>query len=237
MQDNKNREATKETRSADVAQSSQRRPTRQEGRPTGEPSQNHTRPNLLNILMVVFTGLLAGGSLVFYFYYVPKQWDAMKESVTIAKQTLQVSERAWLGPGQFTLTSDLTRGTQFAVRVSLRNTGRTPALNVSVRKQAVFSPIPLPEIPEDFIFGKFEGFLSKTTVFQGTNVGGYASIPLSKDEVKQVLEGTAWVFIFVRAEYEDVFATTHKTHICQVYQPLAQGRERLAYCDMYNYAD
>ena len=151
------------------------------------------------------------------------------------RQSLEIVERAWVGPTDLKLIRKPTPSEDVTIDVFWTNTGRTPALNVIVRRMIHLSYEPVPQFPTPAEEFWLTGFLSKATLFPGATSKGSSSLQVSEQEVNLINQGEAWIYLFGAIDYEDVFGKRHRTQFCNVYKP--GPRPFFSDCEQHNRAD
>jgi hypothetical protein len=108
----------------------------------------------------------------------------------------------------------------FDIRISFRNTGRTPALNVKlvfkregfVQKEGKFGMPNFSYKPDEYIV---EGNLIPEAEVYGDTI----TKPLKEDDIKQVTSNQVRIFVHGRVEYDDVFGFHHWQSFCSFLLP------------------
>lgn len=73
-----------------------------------------------------------------------KQWDAMQDGLKLTRESNELAQRSWVLVSGFRNIPAFQAGTPIKIQLILRNTGRTPAVNVvtTCRTNLVNTPIP-----------------------------------------------------------------------------------------------
>lgn len=200
------------------------------------------------VLLVIITG--------FYTYYAAGQLhkmrratkaaedsaNAAKRAADTANQSMQLDQRAWVGPVEAALPPYDDGGRKVYIKIGekpkfsfvLANSGKTPALKLTFKITNHVYRSTEPFVPY------YETPKTKTTV--GTLFpGGRMSIPTletpgvaERFHVTSFASGEYIDYVYGEISYEDIFGQPHKTEFCTyVDQTLTQ----LFSCATYNYAD
>jgi hypothetical protein len=162
---------------------------------------------------------------------------AAETSASVASQALHVSERAYLYL-TISLVKPPTAGERMKVLVVLGNSGRTPALDVTVMSRAVYAPPPIStKKAREMAFAdppQTEVSLSVLPAGQTKDCPSESPSPLVQLGVDELATGTAKIYVWASASYKDVFKQPHHTEACVTYSPIIKG---LADCAEGNKSD
>jgi hypothetical protein len=177
--------------------------------------------------MTRFTGLML-------FVAAVSAWAAFLQWRS-TEHSIEVSNRAWVGIKEATLTKELQAGERPSAIVMYVNKGNTPALRVKVRANMGFTDRqpsePMANLPG--VMEESVGVFLPESDKVGTPVMSTEAMP--EDFLRQVNEGKKRLYVWGVIEYEDVFGNAHTTRYCLTQQPGA-GRD-LDVCPMNNTAD
>jgi len=221
-----------------------------------------TRATWTDIIIAIFTVVIGGASIAQWreMSDAGTQTDkiiaaderlaiAMERSVAQAetafaaanKQAI-LSQRAWISvkiaaaiqPGAGRPPNPFILGQPFDVRITWKNTGRTPALRVrSVTKRSGFVAKDGHFGTPDFLY-KPEDFQSLDNLMPDAEIyGDTITGPLNEADIKQITSNQVHVFIYGRIEYDDVFSVHHWRTYCG--QLLPTGA--IALCPDHNEID
>jgi hypothetical protein len=156
--------------------------------------------------------------------------NSSEAAITAARKNMQEDERAWLVVDHIEGMPQL--GKPFSISTQIRNTGRSPAVNVTHRIAFAFIPQ-----TQDFI-PSFQPLALHSRLVLGSGNSSLASLDVSggKDAVQADLDRfkTEKLFVWGKVCYEDVFKMRHWLHFCVHYVP--EDRDWKA-CDTYNDQD
>jgi hypothetical protein len=189
--------------------------------PKDEKDSSHRKPNDTPIWKIVLEcAAVVIGIIVAIIYY--EQWKAMDTS-------MKIDQRAWMSLAQITNSGKFAIGEPFAVNVSYKNIGKTPARNVYAtatiepREQGQdprFERDLENAVPVGLMIpnADFYGSATLTTChLEGNGVRGPTfTCPLTEDEYKAVENGNQTVYIHGRVAYDDVFGHHHWFKFCYI---------------------
>jgi hypothetical protein len=159
---------------------------------------------------------------------------AAESSAQLASQALRISERAYLSM-VVTPASPPTAGEKIKVRVVISNSGRTPAFDVHVLTRGVYAPPPITgEEARRMAFAAVPQGEASVMVLppgQSKDSPSESPSPLVQAGVDQLAAGTAKIYVWVSASYNDVFKQPHDEEVCVVYSPTYKN---LADCQVGN---
>jgi hypothetical protein len=153
---------------------------------------------------------------------------AMESSVAQAKNAFDaanaqavLTQRAWIAVTIRPHNTPFALGHPFDTRVSFKNTGRTPALNVkavTVREVITHKGgrLGIPHFsypPDKYIF-------SGNLTPDGEIFGDDISEPLTEDDIKKITSNMVRVFTHGTVEYDDVFGVHHWQNYCGFLVPM-----------------
>jgi hypothetical protein len=148
-------------------------------------------------------------------------------------QQAEIAERAWLSV-DVTHRTDLRAGKPFLIRLTTKNTGRTPAINVKSAKarRIIFQKddptlsLLEPSYPRD-------KFRTERNIVPGSDViGDFGNIE-APESVKAINSQQVRIYIHGRTEYEDAFRVPHWLTFCYYY--VTGGA--FAICEKFNAMD
>jgi hypothetical protein len=203
---------------------------------------------VFNLLLVGFTGVLAFSTIGLWIATV-RLWRAsethaghMEESVKAANRAAEVAEqtvktmedtavrqlRAYVGLSTSEMSA-LSPGQPLAVELRIRNTGQTPAYNVSCYFRMQFAPYPFPrEWMEELPIGpRVASTLAANAEFMTEQRFHRA---LAEAEIAAIHGGEAAVYVFGDVRYIDVFDKPRRTKFAVMYGGAAKSvSSRLAF--------
>jgi hypothetical protein len=155
------------------------------------------------------------------------QANAAMENVNI----FRVDQRAWVGVKQMIFRGQVKPGSELFAIIQVQNTGKTPALEVSINHTLTFSK-PTKEhfakLPKIGNFGKMaiapDGIYVAVQMFSGK---------LSEIEIEKLNKDIPYVV--GRISYKDVFGGDHQTWFCSFYRQ--DFFPALHFCETLNYMD
>jgi len=159
------------------------------------------------------------------------QADRTKELATLSEKSLRIDERAWISYGietwQFGGIPPVDQ--PFIIRITLRNTGKTPARDVrTCPRVAAGSKSVTPNF-------KCEKYVFSGTLFPqaGTFSDIIVTNKFAKEDRDKILDGSHIVWAYGRVTYRDVFDVPHWFTFC--YRLLPGGGYMV--CDQYHDID
>jgi len=190
-------------------------------------------------------------AVITYAYIASLQWREMKETVDQARRTAAATEtayrtgyRAWLGPSgeqAFQLLDEhgravapqsiatLAEGQRYVVKLALKNTGPSPALNVRHRTAVAFTNT-IPSEARD------------RAAFQNATIAFPSSVLEFHSELSAPIEINAQrrravsrpghepgLFVAATVCYEDIFGASHYSRFCRVLGPNLPGE--FSFCE------
>ena len=166
------------------------------------------------------------------------QAAAAQTATEIAKRTFdenvntfQLDQRAWVGMKSLSFRGQVKLGSELYAVIQIENTGKTPALEVTVNKALSFkSPTKetFAQLPK---VGAFANFVIAPN-------GTFATVQMlsnnwTEDDIKRLNKDTA--YIFGRIFYRDVFGHGRQTWFCGFYR--RDFFPALSFCETLNYMD
>lgn len=143
---------------------------------------------------------------------------AAQQSVEVAQSTAKQQLRAYVQvegaillyeTGGVTSSTPMTGARPFAT-VRLKNTGQTPAQDLTIRTKLALRPVPL-----DRTTLTVEGTDTSSRMTLGASIGGNSTAVapgvLSSATVSDIVAGKAGVFLLGEVKYRDIFDQWHTT--------------------------
>jgi hypothetical protein len=164
--------------------------------------------------------LMSGLAAVF----VGLQWIAMHgqlKQMSTSNSILKLDQRAWLGVSAINGIPKV--GQPYAIDVSIKNTGHTPAKSVS---PSVFMRVIKPGDSLNFDFGSqpdTREFIPPDVVHIATPSVTKSGVVLRADTAKMFENSTWQVFVFGKVWYEDIFNRPHWMRFCYFWDPKYQS--------------
>lgn len=140
---------------------------------------------------------------------------AAQESAEIASEGIQLSQRAYLGTSGIEFVSSVPSVNQaLVVKLILKNSGNSPALNVRIAEKMDFLPdvrTVSPIYPEN----QQPGF----DIGPGVEVVQEYKlpVPVTQEQVNAVANDSKRLYVFGWARYTDIFDKEHSTKWCYEY--------------------
>lgn len=143
-----------------------------------------------------------------------------------------LAQRPWVGPlnGQEEVMQGLMAGRAMKVRVTLKNSGRTPAANLRVAIRLLIGkppPAPSPVLGE---CGQSAVAMPQSVLFPDANYAKTVAVEQSIDDgmVAAVLRNDQTVYLTGCIQYEDsvmqwLHRSAHQTHFCRIFVPASAG--------------
>jgi hypothetical protein len=155
-----------------------------------------------------------------------------KSSLEAAIALSRSDQRAWVGATEIRdLNFSVGELTKYSVRV--RNTGKSPALHVTVEVAGQY--VPRGEKVE-FVYPPLSTFTSNATVQPGviTSVTTVGPVALNQTQVNALKSGESVIYLYGKIRYQDVFRVVHHATFCFVVETDLRSADS---CDRYNDAD
>jgi hypothetical protein len=157
-----------------------------------------------------------------------KSADAAEQSVSLTQAQAREDRRAWIEM-QFPATIQVEAGKPVSIPVTYRNTGKTPALQLS--SLVVVQMLPLSQAPAlSYALGIPRNIVTSGILFpdsptpfsavwlnlKPTPQAMYAveQATLSADDFKRWKNGEVYFTFYGTAEYNDIFGDAHETRVC-----------------------
>lgn len=177
------------------------------------------------ITLILEAGLFVVGAIYSFFSY--QQWKATADaakaataSVQQARESAHIDQRSWIGA--VAIDGTPSPNSRFKIDVTLKNTGKTFAKNVTVKSAILRSKnwkIPDFDALLKPIEPKGQGILAPDGEFHSVMT---TPDNITEQELLDIEVGDVTLYIFGQTTYEDVFFCKHWTHFCFV---LAGDRE------------
>lgn len=145
------------------------------------------------------------------------QANAVQKIAEVATRQQTAFDRPWVGVESVTAAA-LIPGQPLALKVLIRNSGRTPALDVRGTLYSAVSAVAdtaVPNIPACDSCTQIVLLPSGVFNYDVTVNGDL----LSKEKTDRIKEGTDTILLFGRLEYTDIAAAAHSTTVCMKYAP------------------
>jgi hypothetical protein len=161
---------------------------------------------------------------------------ASEDAAQTASKSMDFSQRAYVTV-ETSLSGSPKTGEKMSIKVSVINTGKTPALELTSITRLGFAAHEMSvQSAHDLAFSlKDDSLHSKTTLATGEHVEQPLDSPkeLTETDVAEVNAGNVRPYVFVRVAYQDLFGHQRETNICQYYDPKFKS---LMTCDTFNSA-
>jgi hypothetical protein len=163
---------------------------------------------------------------------------AARDSVTLASENTRRDQRPWLTLTTVNLVKPLTATEPPLVAVTIENSGRTPALDVTVHAR-VFARS---DFAEEHLMTEAEGKVrSRAIIGPGTTTGslfGGGTKTLGEEHVAAIAADKSRLYISGFVKYRDVFDCWHQTTFCfWISGNVTLERLMMVPCDIGNTAD
>ena len=159
---------------------------------------------------------------------------ASEDAAQTASKSLDFSTRAYVTV-ETALPGPPKAGEKLNVKVTIVNTGKTPALDLtSGAHLAIATPEMDVQSVHDRAFStKDNSVQSKITLASGERVEQHldTSKELAESDVTELEVGSIRAYVFVRVVYQDLFGHLRNTELCQYYDPKFK---LLMACDSFN---
>ncbi len=183
------------------------------------------------------------------FYAAKKSADAAKSAADIAKDTMRLDQRAWIGVafGQ----RPMVKGAPLIVPIKLTNTGKTPAINV--HGAIIINLLRENEEPDFEFKNGHPGYLIdiQTIIPNLPQETGFPAVAkyapearvnpiLVTDAVnKGIQSGKLYIAIHGEIRYEDIFGISHWIRFCGYSDKAVEIRQQsvASGCGQYNDVD
>lgn len=166
---------------------------------------------------------------------VQEQAQAAQDNVSAIREQMRQDQRAWVGTGD---TTFVVNGTSpFKVQTTIKNVGKTPALEAISKIYWVIKSRDTPLVLKDIIYGQWAKTMNNGTIFptQSLQIRSRASeIVPNQLSIANALAESSTLYIYGFIRYKDVFGRTHWTHFCYA---TANDMQSVAPCDIYNDTD
>ncbi|HTD84577.1 MAG TPA: hypothetical protein VK648_12400 [Gemmatimonadaceae bacterium] len=137
----------------------------------------------------------------------------------------RLDQRAWLGVDN--IKGELVVGSPYKADVSIRNTGKTPALHVHADfKLEVTRPTEKPSFKyDDIVVGVLDsrGVIAPTVPYHLSTFPiqdkAHRPLAMTQSYIDEIANGSALVWVHGRVEYKDVFRHPHWLTFCYLLSP------------------
>ncbi|MHB8526705.1 MAG: hypothetical protein ACYDD2_11180 [Candidatus Acidiferrales bacterium] len=166
-----------------------------------------------------------------------------ERSIRAAQGEMRLEQRAWVGPEKFEILGNADDWSSVTVGLTIKNTGLTPAIRMSVFMWPMITDRPFPHTPpEPEVSDPFTGY---GPLLPNSTQGGVWEFPLDKTKNSPygspaVARGDSFLYIYGKIKYYDVFDRQHTTHFCGMMQRFfnfTPVKPLLKTCKEYNDAD
>jgi hypothetical protein len=164
---------------------------------------------------------------------------AMESSVAQAQKTLdasiksfQLEQRAWVGVEG--INGDIQLNKPYSILVAFRNSGKTPAKQVSLHMQ--FNPVRKGEALK-FTYSEpisSQGFVPPNGTFTSSEISPTRGVPLGESEMELIKSGKLRAYLYGTVTYEDIFNRSHWMRFCYF---IGIDAKSYTACDGHNDAD
>jgi hypothetical protein len=164
---------------------------------------------------------------------------AMESSVAQAQKTLdasiksfQLEQRAWVGVEG--INGDIQPNKPYSVLVGFRNSGKTPAKQVSLRMQ--FNPVRQGQALK-FTYSEpisSKGFVPPNGTFSSAELSPSGGDPVRESEIELIKTGKLRAYLYGVVTYEDIFNRSHWMRFCYFIGADAKSYKA---CNEYNDTD
>jgi hypothetical protein len=171
-----------------------------------------------------------------------EQWTASRQAANAAidaaktaREALQVDERPWVFATDVHLMEPIAQGRQNHVEFTYANSGKTPALNLTVTANfSDWSPWPAPDNAPVVPTGGME--IARELLPNGVfHTRGGDIPPRNQSQFGDLASGKAVFSLMGNIQYQDVFRDWHRTHFCYFVERLKSADMIL--CPNNNYVE
>lgn len=150
-----------------------------------------------------------------------------------AHRNFRIDEQAWIKVSADTLKRELIKeGVPLSADVTLTNTGKTFARNIHYQEDVVILPS-AESVPFDYATGE----LFSVGILQPNQAEPYqdmrANEALTKGQADDLLNGHAYIAVYVRGQYDDIFGKTHWFGYCRWQAYYAPAAYATRGCTLY----
>ena len=161
---------------------------------------------------------------------VAQAQTAMNASIAASR----LDHRAWIAIKEITFRNHRQAGQIPGAEIVIVNTGRTPALDVSVIKSVrIDTSLPEGGMPHAVLTHPSVGVLGPGIEFVGTS---FLTRPRTELEVTTLQQGVTHLYAYGVITYKDIFDTPHFTEYCVESIPSSPAGEG-AICSKWNRTD
>jgi hypothetical protein len=175
-------------------------------------------------LHLIFAAVIAIAAVV---YTTAAIWQ-----LRLFSRQVTVEQRAWVGINAIRIRTEFRPEEPIRFEVRSENTGRTPALNVVIKK--IVSSDPPNQETIDIPIDELEP--TKIVISPGNKFSGLTKpVRLTETEIEAIKENRARIYIFGTIYYEDIFDRGHKTTYCAFYT--SEYHPHVEFCPWFNHMD
>lgn len=140
-----------------------------------------------------------------------QQANAADDSVSAIREQMRQEQRAWVGAASpiFVINAK-----ELKVKLAMRNTGKSPAINVTSNMDWIVKPKGERLKLSDIVYRNSD--MENGTVFPGVEINLTQSYPrpLPLPYLSKFTHGEMILYAFARIKYRDIFNISHWTHYC-----------------------
>jgi len=162
-------------------------------------------PSWITAFCTVAIAIITG----FYTHYASEQVAQMKVVVKNANNQLRLEQRAWVAP--FNISSEAI-GNKTIFKVLFKNTGKTPALNVTAWINRTDR---LDQITSIDPYSLEPGFI---LIQEGVGNTSTSDSPIEARDVEAIKHGLQ-IYVYGTIRYQDIFGEGHWTQFCYFVGP------------------
>lgn len=142
-----------------------------------------------------------------------RQADVGSAGVEIARRSMRLEQRAWVGVSDINTVQTMQVGKVFTVNVVFKNTGKTPARNVRVA--AVIDPVTGGHRPDfDAIEATSRGLLQPGATMFTTLHSDDSGRGITQFGYDSVMNGSLKIYLHGTVRYRDIFDRQHWATFC-----------------------
>lgn len=153
------------------------------------------------------------------------------------RRSSQLDERAWVFAYKADCRTNTTIPETFTFKVYIKNTGKTPALNVRtyIEMDAVTNTGSITNMDDERRASRAGVIAPDATIF--SSPGGYSKGVILEDAFNQYISTGCKVYIFGTIWYDDIFGHNHWSQYCVQVVPSEKSIDQFEQAEFHNSCD
>lgn len=165
-----------------------------------------------SFLIVVVTAIYTAATIA-YTRVAGRQLRVMEETLAVARDTMEISQRAYAAVSDLNLVDAIRVGTPTTYSIDFTNNGLTPAHDVETEQSSFFH---VGMLQENFDYPRAQTPPSRGTWHSKAAFSRTLANPsnLTAEDIANYEAGRLRFYVIGRIKYRDVFGKEHQTRFC-----------------------